>query len=302
MGNIQTESDLTLDPEPVVPGAPKDRRRIVIVGFGMVATAFAEKILKLDPTCSITVIGEEPHLAYNRVGLTSFFEHRRIEELYLNPKEWVCISRESNFLMPLTFAQYEAQPQLHHQVSTRVQQIIPETKEVITSTGARIPYDILVLCTGSNAVVPQDTPGHDAKEGVFVYRKHEDLERLITFATERVKGSIGLVVGGGLLGLEAAKAMMDLNEFGSVKLVDKNPWVLSRQLDRDAGLLVIDKVEELGLEVMKCHRIKAINLDEEKRVKSVTFTDGKELECSSICFAVSLTSLWEKERKEPDTF
>jgi nitrite reductase (NAD(P)H) len=158
---------------------------------------------------------------------------------------------------------------------------------VKTSTGQAVPYDILVLATGSDAVVPQDTPGHDAT-GVFVYRNIEDLNRMITYSAE-VKGTTGLVVGGGLLGLEAAKAMMDLEQFGAVKLVDKNPWVLSRQLDRDAGGLVVEKVQELGLEVLKCHRIKEIHTDETKCVKGVTFTDGKEMECSSICFAVSFS-------------
>lgn len=78
--------------------ATDGRKRVVIVGLGMVAISFIEKLLKADPdhTCfSITVIGEEAHVAYNRVGLTSFFEHRKIEELYLNPKEWVCIHNTS---------------------------------------------------------------------------------------------------------------------------------------------------------------------------------------------------------------
>lgn len=68
------------------------RKRVVVVGLGMVGVAFIEKLLKLDVKrreYDIIVIGEEPHLAYNRVGLTSFFQHREVENLYLNPKEWV---------------------------------------------------------------------------------------------------------------------------------------------------------------------------------------------------------------------
>ena len=68
------------------------RKRVVIVGLGMVGIAFIEKLLKLDAKkreYDVVVIGEEPHLAYNRVGLTSFFQHREVESLYLNPKEWV---------------------------------------------------------------------------------------------------------------------------------------------------------------------------------------------------------------------
>lgn len=68
------------------------QKRLVVVGLGMVGIAFIEKLLKYDATAkeySVTVLGEEPYLAYNRVGLTSFFEHRKIENLYMNPAEWV---------------------------------------------------------------------------------------------------------------------------------------------------------------------------------------------------------------------
>lgn len=158
------------------------------------------------------------------------------------------------------------------------------SKKISTDAGHEVSYDILVLATGSDAVVPTNTPGHDAN-GVFVYRNIEDLEKLIKYSAG-VKGTTGAVVGGGLLGLEAAKAMLDLEEFKDVKLIDKNPWVMSRQLDQDAGNLVIEKITELGLEVMRCHRIKIINTDAENRVKSVTFEDGSSLDCTAICFAV----------------
>jgi len=102
-----------------------------------------------------------------------------------------------------------------------------------------------------------------------------------------VKGSTGCVVGGGLLGLEAAKAMMDLEQFGSVKLIDKNPWLLSRQLDQDAGRLVLEKVTELGLDVLSCRKIKTINSDENNQTESVTFEDGETMDTTCICFAVS---------------
>lgn len=72
-----------------------ERKRIVVVGLGMVGIAFIEKLMKLDVKrleYETIVIGEEPHLAYNRVGLTSFFQHRQVENLYLNPKEWVSVT------------------------------------------------------------------------------------------------------------------------------------------------------------------------------------------------------------------
>jgi len=75
-----------------VQSEPDNRKRVVVVGLGMVGIAFIEKLLKLDAKrreYDVVVIGEEPHLAYNRVGLTSYFQHREVERLYMNPEEWV---------------------------------------------------------------------------------------------------------------------------------------------------------------------------------------------------------------------
>jgi nitrite reductase (NAD(P)H) len=134
-------------------------------------------------------------------------------------------------------------------------------------------------------VLPRHTPGHDAK-GVFVYRTIEDLEKLIAFSATR-KGTTGVVVGGGLLGLEAAKAMMDLEEFGKVKLIERNRWVLSRQLDADAGGMVVEQVRDLGLDVMLSKRVGKVLTTTEGDVCGVKFEDGEQMDCSTICFAVS---------------
>lgn len=163
--------------------------------------------------------------------------------------------------------------------------IYPELKSVRTSTGDTINYDILVLATGSDAVLPTHTPGHDAK-GIFVYRTISDLERLIEFASSH-KGETGVTVGGGLLGLEAAKAMTDLQDFGNVKLIDRNKWVLARQLDGDAGTLVTRKIRELGLDVLHEKRVARINTDDDNNVTGIVFEDGEEISCCCICFAVS---------------
>lgn len=108
---------------------------------------------------------------------------------------------------------------------------------------------------------------------------------MIDFAATR-KGTTGVTVGGGLLGLEAAKAMMDLEDFGKVKLIERNRWVLSRQLDGDAGGMVVEQVTALGLDVMLSKRVGKIEVDEENHVKGVVFEDGESMECSTICFAV----------------
>ncbi|KAH6617942.1 hypothetical protein B0J18DRAFT_482964 [Chaetomium sp. MPI-SDFR-AT-0129] len=250
------------------------RKHVVVVGLGMVGISFIEKLLKLDARTreyNITVVGEEKHVAYNRVGLTTFFEHRQVEKLYLNPLEW-----------------YESVSDgaLNYHINTKVTQINPTSKTISCANGTELPYDILVLATGSDAVLPRSTPNHDAT-GVFVYRTVEDLEKLIAFSAER-KDSVGAVVGGGLLGLEAAKALMDLQCYSSVKVVERNGWVLSRQLDAAAGGMVVDQVRELGVDVLLNTAVAEIQVDGERNVTGVVFKDGRSMECSTLCFAIGV--------------
>lgn len=174
---------------------------------------------------------------------------------------------------------------LSYHVNTQVTEIHPDNKVVMTANGDTVPYDILVLATGSDALLPRHTPGHDAK-GVFVYRTIDDLQKLIEFSATK-KGTTGAVVGGGLLGLEAAKAMMDLENFAKVKLIERNRWVLSRQLDGDAGGMVVEQVQDLGLDVLLSKRVGKVNTDDDNNVVGVTFEDGQSMDCSCICFAVS---------------
>jgi nitrite reductase (NAD(P)H) len=174
---------------------------------------------------------------------------------------------------------------LNYHLNTRVTEVDPARKHVKTSTGQQVSYDILVLATGSDAVLPTNTAGYDAN-GVFVYRTISDLEQLLEFASHH-KGETGVTVGGGLLGLEAAKAMTDLQDFGSVKLIDRNRWVLARQLDGDAGTLVTEKIRELGLDVMLQKRVARIETDDGNNVTGITFEDGSRIDCCCICFAVS---------------
>ena len=194
-------------------------------------------------------------------------------------------------------AQYAGKPEgsLNYHLNTLVTEIKPEEKEVLTSTGDTITYDILVLATGSDAVLPRHTPGHDAK-GVFVYRTIDDLQKLIEFSGH-LNGTTGVVVGGGLLGLEAAKAMMDLEAFKSVKLIERNRWVLSRQLDGDAGGMVVGLVRDLGLDVMLSKRVGKIQVDEDNAVKGLVFEDGEQMDCTCIMFAIGIKARDELARK-----
>jgi nitrite reductase (NAD(P)H) len=125
---------------------------------------------------------------------------------------------------------------LSYHINSLVTEIDSEKKSVTTAQGDIIDYDILVLATGSNALLPKSIPGHDAN-GVFVYRTITDLQNLIAFSATK-KGTTGIVVGGGLLGLEAAKAMMDLQEFGQIKVIEGFPYVLGRQVDAEGNSIL----------------------------------------------------------------
>ncbi|KAK3303339.1 uncharacterized protein B0T15DRAFT_271441 [Chaetomium strumarium] len=250
------------------------RKRIVVVGLGMVGISFIEKLLKLDARAreyNITVVGEEKHVAYNRVGLTTFFEHRKVEKLYLNPLDWYDSILDGA---------------LSYHVNTKVTKIDRARKAISCSDGKEIEYDILVLATGSDAILPKFLPNHDAT-GVFVYRTVDDIDKLIAFSASQ-KGTVGAVVGGGLLGLEAAKALMDLECYEKVKVIERNGWVLSRQLDADAGAMVVDQVRALGVDVLLRKAVSTIEVDERHNVTGITFDDGDSFSCSTICFAIGV--------------
>lgn len=175
---------------------------------------------------------------------------------------------------------------LNYHLNTMVTSIDPSRRTVSTSTDTTVSYDILVLATGSDPILPRHIPGYDAK-GVFVYRTIDDLQNLIKFA-DTAQDGIGVVVGGGLLGLEAAKAMIDLERFSRVKLVERNKWVLSRQLDEDAGTMVVGLVQQLGLEILLNKRISKIALDHDRAVNGVLFEDGERIDCRCVMFAIGI--------------
>ncbi|ORY78544.1 hypothetical protein BCR37DRAFT_382185 [Protomyces lactucae-debilis] len=263
---------------PVSPTDPQKRTRIVVVGLGMVGISFIEKLLERDAKqkqYSVIVLGEEKHVAYNRVGLTSFFEHRSIPDLYLNPEDW--------------YTQLDTQT-FTYKTSSPVTAIDRSAKKVITNDGA-YPYDLCVMATGSEAVRPKQTPNYDAK-GVFVYRTIGDLEEMIEYA-ETVSVAEGkqkkaIVVGGGLLGLEAAHAVKDMKKFDHMTVVHRSKWLLSQQLDQQGGDLLTAKVREMGVEVLLEKQIQRINVDNEGAVVSVTYLSGETEDCQLICFAIGI--------------
>lgn len=258
-GDQSAQAKILSAQETLASSSQKKYKKCVVVGFGMVGIAFVEKLLKYDleggrDEWQVIVIGEEPHLAYNRVGLSTYWEKTSVEELYLNPLEWYSS---------------HAPGKLSYHTSDQVVGIDSVSKLVKTQKGHEINYDVCVLATGSDAALPPYVSRERFQKvrGAFVYRNIADLEAMLAYSKKRqIKRAA--VVGGGLLGLEAAKALLDLETVEQAIIVERNQWVLSRQLDSEGGRMVLDKVRNLGVEVLLQARVRDLivePIDEETR-------------------------------------
>ena len=245
--------------------APSASRQetVVVIGNGMVGHRFCEKLVELDPgrRHRIVTFCEEPRPAYDRVGLTRFFDERDAAPLMLASPEW-----------------YEEKGiELH--VGDRATAVDREARVVRSARGREIPYDRVVLATGSAPFVPP-IPGVD-KQGVFVYRTIEDLEAIIAYA-EGVRSAA--VIGGGLLGLEAAKAAHNLGL--ETHVIEFMPRLMPRQVDDAGSRLLIDEIEKLGVRVRVGAATKAILGN--GRVQGMAFDGGDELDVGMVIVSAGI--------------
>lgn len=213
-----------------------DRKTVVVIGNGMVGQRFCERLVEFDTAEQYRIVTfcEEPRAAYDRVGLTSFFAHRDAEKLMLARQQWYA----------------ENGVELH--LGDRASHIDRERRIVRSDRGQEIRYDYVVMATGSYPFVPQ-VPGIE-KSGVFVYRTIEDLQNIIQYAQKARRCA---VIGGGLLGLEAARAVYDLGLQACV--IERNPGLMPRQLDAAGSELLVKKIEEMGVEVLLSKGTKAVH-------------------------------------------
>jgi len=208
-------------------GHGRESESLVVVGNGMVGHRFCEAVHGADTARRFQVVclGEEPRPAYDRVHLSEYFGGRTADALALADRHWYA----------------ERGITLH--LSERVVAIDREASEVVTASGQRVRYDTLVLATGSAPFVPP-LPGID-RPGGFVYRTVEDLEAIEAWG-RRVRRAA--VIGGGLLGLEAAKAARDVGL--ETHVVEFAPRLMPRQLDAGGGAMLRRAIEGLGVRVM----------------------------------------------------
>jgi nitrite reductase (NADH) large subunit len=240
--------------------------RIAVIGNGMVGQRFLEQLVahgrKKGEDCEITVFCEEPRPAYDRVQLTSFFSGKSAQDLNVVPDRF--------------FQEHGVTLRLNDSVLA----VDPVGKVVRSARYKAVPYDKLVFATGSSPFVPP-VAGHDRRD-CFVYRTIEDLE---VIAARAARAKTGTVIGGGLLGLEAAKALKDLGL--ETHIVEFAPRLMSVQLDDSAGRLLRRKIEALGAKVHVSKNTKEIVNGEQARNKLV-FTDGTSLETDLVVFSAGI--------------
>jgi nitrite reductase (NADH) large subunit len=237
--------------------------KIIVVGNGMVGYKFCEKLRKQYSAAdaSLIVYGEEPRPAYDRVHLSSYFSGVSADELLMAPKNWY----DENEIALYT-----------GELVTAIDCI---NQKVITHKGNAETYDYLVLATGSSAFVP-NIPGVE-RHGVFVYRTIEDLNQIISYSKNIHRAA---VLGGGLLGLEAAKALLDLSlETNVIEFAER---LMPRQLDGAGSDMLERKLKKLGINILKGKATKEISGN--GKLEGLEFTDGTHLEVEMLVISAGI--------------
>ncbi|HKN56225.1 MAG TPA: nitrite reductase large subunit NirB, partial [Amycolatopsis sp.] len=240
---------------------------LVVAGHGMVAHRLVEAVRAEDPNGSwrIVVLAEEPRPAYDRVALTSYVD------------SW------DPAALALPGADYADDPHVELRLGDVVAQVDRTAKTVTTASGFTQAYDALVLATGSRPFVPP-VPGHDLP-GCFVYRTIEDLDA-IRSATERrgVGRRAAVVIGGGLLGLEAAKALRDMGL--SPHVVEMAPRLMPLQVDEGGGAMLRRMITALDVTVHTGTSTDSIQADGERLLAKLG--NGTELDVDLVVFSAGI--------------
>jgi len=245
---------------------------IVVIGNGMVGYKFCEKLTAKTSAdrFRLTVFGEEPRPAYDRVHLSAYFSGTSVDELTMAPIDWYLDQNIRLFTGEL------------------VTGIDREAKTIQTQHGQTIAYDKLILATGSSAFVPP-IPGVE-RDGVFVYRTIEDLDAIISYSKKARRAA---VIGGGLLGLEAAKAMIDLGL--ETHVVEFASRLMPRQLDEAGAGILKAKLEALGISIHLNKNTACIAGEE--GVSKMVFTDQTELDVDMVVISAGIKPRDELARK-----
>ena len=250
------------------------KMKLVLIGNGMAGVRALEELIKVSPDLyDITVFGAEPHPNYNRILLSPVLAgEQTVDEIILNPLDWYA---DNNIT-------------LH--INKKVTQVDRTRRVVIAEDGTEAEYDRLLIATGSTPFV-LPVPGKDL-EGVIAYRDIADTNTMIETAKTHKHA---VVIGGGLLGLEAANGLMLRGM--DVTVVHIAPWLMDRQLDEVAAKLLQRSLEARGLKFLIGAHTQELVGGEDGRVKSVKFKDGQEVAADLVVMAAGIrpnTALAEK--------
>lgn len=239
------------------------RQRLAVIGNGMVGHRFCERLSDYDTTGAfeVTVVGEEPWPAYDRVHLTDYFKSRSVDALAIGTGAWYA----AHGIRLLT--------------GTKAVELERGGKRVSLASGEVLPYDVLVLATGSAPFVPP-VPGVD-KRGVHVYRTLDDLDGILEHA-QRARRAV--VVGGGLLGLEAARAVKESGL--ETHVIEVAARLMPRQLDNAASALLEQSIRDLGVTVHIDRRISGFV--GEGAVSGVELSDGQVVEADLVIISAGI--------------
>jgi nitrite reductase (NADH) large subunit len=237
---------------------------LVVIGNGPVGHNFLEYLVESGQSddYKVTVFGEEPLPAYDRVHLTGWFKNQSVDDINMVSDGFY---PRNNFT-------------LH--TGDKVTKIDRFKRVVVSEAGLEVSYDKIIMATGSFPFVPP-VPGHD-RDNVFVYRTIDDLEKITAAAKT---GKVGAVIGGGLLGLEAAKALMDLDL--QTHVIEFAPRLMAVQVDDGGGNMLSKKIQDLGVSVHTQKNTQNIG-DGENAFHKMSFADGQELETDIIVFSAGI--------------
>ena len=235
---------------------------VVIIGNGPVGMRVAQELLNRAPSTALVIYGEEQHRPYNRVKLSA----------------WLAGEIDSDALHDaLTHPAFAS---VDERIGFRVTEIDSEQKFVIDSSNVKQPFQALIIATGSKPFIP-NIPGVDIS-GVYSFRNYADTNKLLA---RRASSHHCVVLGGGLLGLEAARAMQKLNT--EVTLIEHADRLLSNQLDVAGAELLHAQVESLGINVIIGDGVSAVLGTE--RITGLRLRNGRELACDTLILATGIT-------------
>jgi nitrite reductase (NADH) large subunit len=243
------------------------KQKLVVIGNGMAGMRTVEELLSAAPDqYDITVFGAEPYGNYNRIMLSAVLSgDKTIEDIVINNRQWY----SDNHIT------------LHTGEDKAVVRIERGHQKVIAQDGTTADYDRLLIATGSKAVIP-DVAGNDL-DGVISFRDIFDVNKMLSYSQTHQKT---VVLGGGLLGLEAANGLVLRGM--DVTVIHNHAVLLNRQMDKSAGGLLQAELEQKGIKFKMAAKLHSLKGDDKQHIKAVHFEDGSQLGCDLFIMAIGV--------------